>query len=96
MTDSAARAQIAAELVAYANARREAVELHAPELSICARRSNDNVVNAYYTAADVVRTGSTRLTNDNCTRCRGTRGGPPGHLTAVCTWTPCNTANDDA
>lgn len=91
-TETALREQIAAQLTQWADARRDAAYLHAAELDHCARRANDSVVNAYYVAADIARTGSLRATNDNCTWCRGTRGGPPDHRTKDCMWEPCNTA----
>lgn len=93
-TETHVRQQIAEQLTQFADARREASVRFAAELDICARRSNDRVVNAYYTAADIARTGSLRNTNDACTWCRNTRGGPVGHTTVECMWEPCNTAND--
>jgi len=90
--EQAIREQVAAELTAFANKRRAAAYRYADELDICARKSNDCVVNAYYTAAAIARDGQQR--NPNCETCSDTRGGRQGHSTSECFWVPCNTAED--
>jgi hypothetical protein len=82
------RALVAAELTAFADVRRAAAYRYAHELDICARRSNDAVTNAYYTAAAIARDGNRR--NVHCAKCGDTKGGPFGHETSECTWKPCD------
>jgi hypothetical protein len=87
----ASREDAARDIETFGNAARGRAQLYAPELSICARRANDAVVDAYVKAAALARVGDVR--NVRCSKCGDTRGGQIGHETDECTWKPCNTAN---
>jgi hypothetical protein len=90
----AGREDAARDIEVFGKAARERAERYAAELSICARRANDAVVDAYVKAASLARSGNVR--NVHCSNCGDTRGGPFGHEIAECTWKRCNTAGGDA